>query len=467
MPLVKDMETRHFLVTGSTGSGKTNLIHNLLPQIEKLGQPAIVIDQTGEMIAKYYNPERGDIIFNPFDSRGRAWDFWADCGTREDLERFSKILIGFNRKQSSNHSDPFWENAAEVVFNSCIEFLRPKKASIEAIAQMVCQSDINYLKRMLNNTEAGRYLGADSKQTAASIVSVLTANAKPLTYLKSAGGGGSFSMKQHFANIKNGSPSWLFLATKPSSRSLTLPLISCLTELALARLIDSGIAKDRRVWTVIDELPALGRLPALSPLMAEGRKYGACVLAGMQSLNQLYSQYGHYDGSTIFGQFGTSFFFRNAEPAIAKMISSMCGSETITRQQKNTSFGANEFRDGVSYNEQQQRKPLVEPDDLANLAIGECYVLFPEPAVRLAKIQTKEATVREKHQGFLEKERSVSKSEEPASRESDHLARENMVDNEDVNDSSTSASYSGTSAEGFSRLEIDLHNKNEAAEFEK
>lgn len=31
--LVKDMETKHFLATGSTGSGKTNLIHNLLSQI--------------------------------------------------------------------------------------------------------------------------------------------------------------------------------------------------------------------------------------------------------------------------------------------------------------------------------------------------------------------------------------------------------------------------------------------------
>ena len=47
------------------------------------------------MITKYYNPKRGDIIFNPFDARGMAWDFWTDCATREDLERFSKILIGF------------------------------------------------------------------------------------------------------------------------------------------------------------------------------------------------------------------------------------------------------------------------------------------------------------------------------------------------------------------------------------
>jgi len=83
MPLVKDMETRHFLVSGSTGSGKTNFIHNILPQVEKKKQPVVVIDQTGEMIAKYYNKERGDIIFNPFDDRSHVWDFWADCSDDE------------------------------------------------------------------------------------------------------------------------------------------------------------------------------------------------------------------------------------------------------------------------------------------------------------------------------------------------------------------------------------------------
>lgn len=401
MPLVKDMETRHFLVSGSTGSGKTNLIHNLLPQVEAKGQPAIVIDQTGEMIAKYYNKERGDIIFNPFDSRSKSWDFWADCDTRVDLERFSKILIGFNRKQSGSHSDPFWENSAEAVFNACATYCKARQSSVVELVNMVCHADINQLQTKLRGTEAERFLNTDSKQTAASIASVLASNAKPLTYLQEEGEAGSFSMKEHFANIKDGSNAWLFLATKPSSRALTLPLIACLTELALAQVMEIGINKDRRIWTVIDELASLGKLPALTPLMAEGRKYGVCVLAGLQSLNQLYSHYGQYDGSTIFGQFGTSFFFRNTEPAIAKMISSMCGNETITRQQKNTSFGANTFRDGVSYNEQQQKKALVEPDDLASLSIGQCYTLLPEPSVRVSKIQTPEATPTTKQHGFI------------------------------------------------------------------
>jgi type IV secretory pathway TraG/TraD family ATPase VirD4 len=167
--------------------------------------------------------------------------------------------------------------------------------------------------------------------------------------------------------------------------------------------MDIGIDKDRRVWTIIDELPALGNLPALGPLMSEGRKYGACVIAGMQSLNQLYDQYGLYAGSAIFGQFGTSFFFLNKEPAITKMVSSMSGSETVIRQQKNTSYGANSFRDGVSYNEQQQKKQLIEAHDLTKLAQGECYVLLPADGTCLAKTQTPYKLLEDKNEGFVQK----------------------------------------------------------------
>ena len=102
--------------------------------------------------------------------------------------------------------------------------------------------------------------------------------------------------------------------------------------------------------------------------------------------------------------FKTKFAFQSDDPMMGRLYSSICGSETITRQQKNTSFGANEFRDGVSYNEQQQEKPLVKVEDFALLGLGECFTLLPEPAVRLSKMKTPEAKVPDKNQGFVEKE---------------------------------------------------------------
>ncbi len=403
-PIVKDTETRHFLVTGSTGSGKTNLMHQLLPQIEAKKQPAMVIDQTGEMIARYYNPERGDIIFNPFDTRSKTWDFFADCSNPEELERFSKILFSFNRKCSKSHSDPFWEQSAESVFNACVEYLvKNDKVNLKSLKQMTIDSNLADLQTLLKGTAAERYLTDDGKGVASSVLSMLATSAKPMSYLSDSSEAGKFSLTEYFQNIKSGSSSWLFLSTKPSSRELTLPLIACLTELALTQLMDIGIDKTRRVWCIFDELASLGNLPALPPLMSEGRKYGACVIAALQSLNQLYDNYGHYGGSSIFGQFGTSFFFRNTEPAIAKLFSDMCGTETVTRQQKNTSFGANTFRDGVSYSEHQQKQSIVELNDLASLAVGECYALLPEPEVRLSKIQTDEDKAKDKNQGFVQK----------------------------------------------------------------
>ena len=434
MPLVKDMETRHFLVTGSTGSGKTNLIHNILPQIEKRGEPAIIIDNTGEMIAKYYNPERGDIIFNPFDQRAKAWDFWNDCSNPEELERFSKILFSFNRKRSNTNSDPFWEQSAEVVFNACVEYLvNNDNQSMSALRRMVLGGAQASLKKKLHGTRADRYLNDDGKGVSSSVLSMLSTIAKPIDYLSDTEEAGKFSLKEHFQNIKQGSKSWLFLSTKPSSRSLTQSIIACLTELALSQLIDIGIDNTRRVWFIIDELASLGKLPALPTLMSEGRKYGSSIICGMQSLNQLYSIYGQYEGSSIFEQFGTNFFFRNTESIVAKQVSDISGIETITRQQKNTSFGANEFRDGISYSEHQQKKPLIEHSDLSSLETGSCYVFLPEPAVRMAKIKVPFSNIENKNQGFLAKESRNSSSQD--TKQNNEGAKNNKGTKNDSSDS--------------------------------
>lgn len=395
MPLVKDMETRHFLVTGSTGSGKTNLIHNLIPQIIKKKQPIIFVDQTGEMISKYCdNFDRADCIFNPLDDRSVFWDFNADCKTREDLDIFAKILIGFNKKHSN---DDFWEISAREVFVDTICKLREQGIyDLNKYIDTICQSDNDAMYALLQSKDSARHFIGDNDKVSASIISVLISNIKPLRYFAEGkkteiDGNTTYSnaasLTEYLDYVKRGDNTCLFLALKPGSRSLTMPIISAMIELTMTKLMNIGIYKDRKLWFVFDELSALGRLPALSQIMTEGRKYEACVIAGLQSLNQIYDNYGHYGGSTIFSQFGTCFYFQNPDTSIASMFSKMCGNTTITKHQKNTSFGANEFRDGVSYNEHQQTKPLLETNALAKLNIGECYVLSNDNSVKIAKIK--------------------------------------------------------------------------------
>ena len=90
-----------------------------------------------------------DIIFNPFDARGKEWDFWQDCASKEELERFSKILFGFNRKKSNSKANSFWEQSAETVFNSCLQYQRKVNPDIQALPYLLQKSKLNSLSRKL------------------------------------------------------------------------------------------------------------------------------------------------------------------------------------------------------------------------------------------------------------------------------------------------------------------------------
>ena len=403
MPLVKNMETMNFLVSGSIGSGKTNLMHNLLPQIERKEQPAVVIDNTGEMIAKYYNKERGDIIFNPLDARGHIWDFWQDCSKQKDLEKFANILIGFNSRKNHREARDFWEEAAQSVFVNFASAIQDRDSySVEALYNKLCNLENAELHQILKGTEAARHFAKDNEKVVASIMSVLMSNIKPLRFVRDSSKNEKFSIEEYLNNINEGGGSWLFLSTDPSARELTAPLNASLLELLISRMKRTRTNSNNKLWIVMDELPSLGKLPSLAELMAEGRKYGSCVLAGLQSTSQLYKHYGDADSSNLIGLFKTKFMFASDDPRMGDLYSKLCGNSTIISQQKNTSFGANEFRDGVSYNERKEKTPLVSYEEFGKLNIGECYTLLPLASVRLSKMQVPQAKLPDKNNWFDE-----------------------------------------------------------------
>ena len=148
-----------------------------------------------------------------------------------------------------------------------------------------------------------------------------------------------------------------------------------------------GVDFERRIWIVIDELPALKKLPSLPTALGEFRKYGGCIMAGIQSVNQLYKIYGQYEGLTMLDQFNTKFIFRTEENNFANYICKNFGDIEYTESTENYSYGAHEMRDGVSFSKVEKKKSLVNPSDLAALKDCEAYVKLPEPKVRIAKIQ--------------------------------------------------------------------------------
>lgn len=94
VPLPAACEPLHFLVSGRTGSGKTQAIAELLRGIRARGDRAIIADPGGGMLARFYEP--GDVLLNllnPFDQRGALWSPFAEITTSYDYMTLARAAI--------------------------------------------------------------------------------------------------------------------------------------------------------------------------------------------------------------------------------------------------------------------------------------------------------------------------------------------------------------------------------------
>ena len=65
-------ETQHTIVSGTTGSGKTVLISDLVAQIRDKGERCVVYDKMGSYTRAFFDPAR-DVLLNPLDARAPRW----------------------------------------------------------------------------------------------------------------------------------------------------------------------------------------------------------------------------------------------------------------------------------------------------------------------------------------------------------------------------------------------------------
>ncbi len=79
-----------------------------------------------------------------------------------------------------------------------------------------------------------------------------------------------------------------------------------------------GERLDRRIWILLDEWQTLQEVPKLHDILAEGRKYGAAVIAGNQNLKQLEDIYGKSKAATMLSLFNSKVIFRVPEPESAE-----------------------------------------------------------------------------------------------------------------------------------------------------
>ncbi|MGP2417062.1 type IV conjugative transfer system coupling protein TraD [Pantoea ananatis] len=380
--MVRNAEVMNFLIHGTIGVGKSTLIRWLLDYIRKRGDRAIIYDSGGTFVETHYD-ERLDKILNTHDRRCENWVLWREGREVVDYENMTAALMPVE-----GDSDPFWVSSSRTIFSdTAMQFAPDPQRNYEKFLKTLLSIDLKSLREFLKNTPSANLVEEKIEKTAISIRSVLTNYAKSLRYLQGLDKEGKpeFSIREWMTE-KQYDRSWLFISTTARHRKSVRPLITMWLSLATIFLQSMGEDSKRRVWIIGDEILSLQKLPDLGEHMAEGRKFGACFVLGIQNMPQLVNVYGREMAKSIFDLLNTRFYGRSPSSEVAEMVEKDLGYQRRREAREQNSFGLAQERDGISISKDKVREPIVDYDNIMKLPNLRFYVRLPGeyPVVKLS-----------------------------------------------------------------------------------
>jgi type IV conjugative transfer system coupling protein TraD len=371
VPLLRDSEVQHILFTGSTGTGKSVGMQELMDQVRMRGQRAIVYDIEGSFIATYYRPGK-DILLNPLDERSPLWNHWQECQDAADFEAVASSLMPLHL----SGTDPFWIHSARTIFASASLRLQiDNKAHNKFLLQPMFTESLGGLASLLVGSVAESLVSEKNEKTALSIKSTLSTYCKALTYLKEDTGGDLFSIRDWIEQDKG--DGWLFIASNALKVEALKPLISVWLDVAAKAVLSLSPSLTRRLWFFMDELASLHRLPSLIDTLSRSRKYGGSFVAAIQDIHQLRTIYGQDEAKTLTGLFNTHLCYRTQGPDSAHWMSKIIGGKEVIEKKENYSMGAHEMRDGVSLHQERRREPVVMDLEFLELDDLQAFLRLP------------------------------------------------------------------------------------------
>lgn len=400
LPLVKNKETAHFFFHGTTGTGKSNAIKELMDQIRERGDRAIIYDKSCNYLEEYYRPQH-DVLLNPLDQRGEPWDLWKECRDAADFDSLAAAQI----PMPLSNQDPFWINAARIIFSAAaFEMRHDKERSVAKLLQTLLTADLQSIQKYLKGTEAETLTSDKIEKTAVSIKSVLATYLKSLKYVNDDGQ--AFSIRQWVQDDR--AANWLFITSLGDRHETLKPLISSWLDIAVNALLSLPTSQTRRIWLILDELTSLQPLPYLTQTLSESRKFGGCAVIGIQNYAQLSKLYGNDGAREISALLNTRFMFRQPDPETAKWAAINFGESITDEVREGISYGANTMRDGISINRVETQKQLVSYSEIMSLADLVAFVRLPGQ-LPLTRLQFSYQSRERLNEAFLLREMELKK----------------------------------------------------------
>jgi type IV secretory pathway TraG/TraD family ATPase VirD4 len=343
--LAYEDETKHFKFIGTTGTGKSTAIREILTAALARGDRAVIADPDGGYLHRFFDAERGDTILNPFDERSVKWDLFAEIKTPYDVEQLARSLI-----PDHEGSDRSWRGYARTFLGAVTRQAREAGVTDTAeLYRMMMVADRTELRTLVKGTPAQPFLEEHNSRMFDSIRSVTSAAIGPLEYIARQKGR-SFSIRSWVAEDRRGV---LFMPYSAGQIAALRSTISAWMRLAIFEAMDprepaaqERAGTQRRLWFVVDELDALGQIDGLKDALARLRKFGGRCVLGFQSIAQVSSTYGQGDAHTIIENCGNTLILRCSASeggGTARFASQLVGEREVLRTSVSRSRRASEL----------------------------------------------------------------------------------------------------------------------------
>ncbi len=339
-------EFKHFKFLGTTGTGKSTVMRELLHAALYRGDRAVIADPDGGYLSRFYDPKRGDVILNPFDARSAKWDLFSELKNPYDVDELAQAFI------PDRGSDPTWTNFARTLFSAVTA--QAQIAGVHDIGELyrlLVAASKDELQMLVTGTPAAPFLESGSDKLFQGARSTVTAAVKSLDFVR-AQESRLFSVREW---VKSGS-GVLFLPYQADQISALKAIISIWMRLAIFQTMSLGEG-DHRLWFAVDELDALGAINGLPDALTRLRKFGGRCVLGLQSIAQASTNYGPGVAQSLIENCGNTLILRCSASeggGTARYASKLIGEREVVRLARSVSrstgmrFGSDRDTEGHS-----------------------------------------------------------------------------------------------------------------------
>ena len=362
-------ETKHFKLIGTTGTGKSTAIQEILRTALARGDRAVIADPDAGYLKRFHDAGRGDVVLNPFDERSVKWDLFGEINNAYDVDQLARSLI-----PDHDGADRSWRGYARTFFSAVTR--QAHEGGVTDMAELyrlLVVADTNELRTLVKGTPAQPFLDEHNSRMFDSIRSVTSSAVGAIDYIAGQNAP-RFSIREW---VNEESAGVLFMPYKAGQIAALRSTISGWMRLAIFEAMNREEQQDeragedsRRLWFVIDELDALGQIDGLKDALARLRKFGGRCVLGFQSIAQVSSTYGQGDAHTIVENCGNTLILRCSASeggGTARFVSQLIGEREVLRTTVSRSRRYTEFLGSISRSEHFNVEPAVLPSQIEQL----------------------------------------------------------------------------------------------------